>query len=61
VQNWAWAFLFSIIADFIVVDGIFMGVVTIITINVGSAPDACGYKRDFCLKLIPPAVKDSIE
>jgi len=61
VQDWAWAFLFSIIADFIFVDAVFMTVVTIITIKVGSAPDACGLKRDFWLRLVPPAIKDSIE
>ena len=36
VQDWGWAFLFSIIADFILVDAIFMSVVTIITIKVGA-------------------------
>ncbi len=61
VGDWGWAFLFSIIADFIVVDGLFMSVVTIITMKVGSAPDACGAKRDMWLKFVPPAIKDSIE
>ena len=61
VQDWGWAFLFSIIADFIFVDAVFMTVVTIITIKVGAAPDACGLKRDFWLRLFPPAIKDSIE
>ena len=53
--------MFAIVADFIVVDGLFMAVVTIITVKVGSAPDACGLKRDMWLKLVPPAIKDSIE
>jgi hypothetical protein len=61
VQDWGWAFLFSIIADFIVVDGLFMAVVTIITVKVGASPDACGRKRDLWLKMVPPAIKDSIE
>ena len=61
VQDWGWAFLFAIIADFIVIDALFMSVVTIITMKVGAAPDACGRKREMWLKLVPPAIKDSIE
>ncbi len=61
VNNWGWAFLFSIIMDFILIDALFMTVVTIITVRVGATPDACGMKRAFWLSLIPPAIKDSIE
>jgi hypothetical protein len=61
VDNWGWAFLFAIIADFILIDALFMSVVTIITVKVGATPDACGMKRAFWLSLIPPAIKDSIE
>jgi hypothetical protein len=61
VENWGWAFLFSIIMDFILIDALFMTVVTIITVRVGATPDACGMKRAFWLSLIPPAIKDSIE
>jgi hypothetical protein len=58
---WAWAFLFSILSDFILIDGIFMALVTAIVLKLGSTPDACGRNRDFWLKLIPPAIKDSLE
>jgi hypothetical protein len=61
VQDWGWAFLFAIIADFIVIDALFMSVVTIITIKVGATPDACRRKREMWLKLVPPAIKESIE
>ena len=61
VDHWGWAFLFSIIMDFILIDALFMTVVTIITVRVGSTPDACGINRAFWLSLIPPAIKDSIE
>lgn len=58
---WAWAFLFAIIADLVAVDGIFMIFVTTIAMKVGVTPDACGKDRAFWLKMIPPAIKDSIE
>ena len=61
VDNWGWAFMFAIVSDFVLIDAIFMGIVTIITVKVGGTPDACGRKRAFWLKLIPPAIKDSIE
>ena len=61
VGYWSWSFLFSIIADFVIVDGFFMTVVTLIVVNVGATPDACGRNRAMWLKLIPPAIKDSIE
>lgn len=61
VQYWSWSFLFAIISDFIIIDGFFMSVITVIAIKVGAAPDSCGRRRSFWLNLIPPAIKDSVE
>lgn len=61
VGYWSWSYLFAIISDFIIMDGFFMSVVTVIAIKVGVAPDTCGRKRSFWLGLIPPAIKDSVE
>ena len=49
------------VSDFVIIEGFYMAVVTLITVNVGVAPDACGANRAFWLKLIPPAIKDSVE
>ena len=42
VENWKWAFIFSMVSDFVIIEGFYMAVVTLITVNVGVAPDACG-------------------
>jgi len=38
-----------------------MAVITIIAVKVGAAPDACGNSRNVWLKLVPEAVKESVE
>lgn len=61
VSYWSWAFLFSIVADFVIVDGLFIAITTLITVNVGVAPDTCGRNRACWLRLIPPAIKDAVD
>ncbi len=58
---WMWTFIFGIISDLVVVDGIFIAIVTLLTMTIGSAPDNCGRCRNCWLNTIPEAVKDSSE
>ena len=55
---WSMSTLFAVISDLVVVDGIFIMVVTLITMTVGAAPDACGRIRNLILQIVPEAVKD---
>ncbi len=61
VNYWAWSFMFSILADFAVVDGAFIALATMHTMGVGAAPDACGRCRNTLLLLVPQAIKDASE
>jgi hypothetical protein len=56
--SWGWAFLYAIISDIMIVEGLVIIFSTSITLIVGSAPDACGKFRNCCLDIIPQAIKD---
>lgn len=61
INQWGWTFLFSVFSDLIVVDGAFIAIVTILTMTVGAAPDACGRCRNCWLHCVPEAIKDASE
>jgi hypothetical protein len=56
---WMWSFLFAVISDLMVVDGVFITVATLLTMTVGAAPDACGKCRNLWLSMVPEAIKDA--
>ena len=55
---WTMSTLFAVLSDMVVVDGIFIAIVTMVTMTVGAAPDACGRIRNIILQTVPEAVKD---
>jgi len=42
-----------------IVDGVFIAMVTMLTMTVGAAPDACGKCRNCCLNMVPETIKDA--
>jgi len=61
VLSWGWITLFAVLSDLMVVDGVFIMLVTLLTLTVGSAPDACGKCRNCFLNCVPQAIKDAAE
>ena len=59
--QWGWCTLFAVIGDLFVVDGVFIIAVTLLTMTVGAAPDACGKFRNCWLNCVPEAIKDAAE
>lgn len=49
---WGWSFLFALVSEFAIVEGLVLAVQTITTLIVGAAPDACGKCRNFWLETI---------
>ena len=59
VTAWGWSTLFAIMSDLVIVDGAFIAMATMVTMSVGSAPDACGRCRNLWLNAVPEAIKDA--
>ena len=56
---WMWSFIFAVVSDLMIVDGVFIAMVTMLTMTVGAAPDACGKCRNCCLNMVPETIKDA--
>lgn len=56
---WMWSFLFAVVSDLMIVDGVFIAMVTLLAMTVGAAPDACGKCRNCWLSMVPETVKEA--
>ena len=54
-----WSFLFAVVSELMIVDGVFIAMVTMLTMTVGAAPDACGKCRNCWLNMVPETVKEA--
>eukprot|EP00347_Sterkiella_histriomuscorum_P003593 403363692 len=61
LEYWGWAFLFSLIGEFALVEGLVLAVQTVITLIVGAAPDSCGKCRNLWLETILQSIKDTVK
>ena len=60
IKAWAWAFLFSILGDLLVLEVLVLLLNVFILLIIGSAPDACGICRNCCLFMTLQAARDTV-
>ena len=61
VRLWGFTFMFALLGDFFVLEGIQAIVLTVMALLIGSSPDACGGCRNCCLYALKESVKDGVK